>query len=145
MAHRSIRSIIEQKELVTAAESMTVSEAARLMKEKHQGSVLIVEGGKLAGVFTERDALYRVVAEGRDAKTTRLAEVMTRDPKVIHPDKPFPDALQIMREGGFRHVPVVEDGRPVGMISARDALGPELEDFIYELLRLEQAQDVLSG
>lgn len=145
MAHRSIRSIVEQKELVTAPESMTVSEAARLMKEKQQGAVLIVEGGRLAGIFTERDALFRVVAEGRDANTTRLAEVMTRNPKAIHPDKPFPDALQIMREGGFRHVPVVEDGRPVGMISARDALGPELEDFIYELLRQEQAQDVLSG
>jgi signal-transduction protein with cAMP-binding, CBS, and nucleotidyltransferase domain len=50
-----------------------------------------------------------------------------------------------MREGGFRHVPVAESGRPLGMISARDALGPELEDFIYELLRQEQAQDVLSG
>jgi len=145
MAHRSIRSIIEQKELVTAPESMTVSDAARLMKEKQQGAVLIVEEGRLVGIFTERDALFRVVAEGRDANTTRLAEVMTRNPKAIHPNKPFPDALQIMREGGFRHVPVVEDGRPVGMISARDALGPELEDFIYELLRQEQAQDVLSG
>jgi CBS domain-containing protein len=145
MAHRSIRSIIEEKELVTAPGSMTVSEAARLMKEKHQGSVLIVEGEKLAGIFTERDTLFRVIAEGRDPKTTRLAEVMTRNPKTIHPDKPFPDALQIMREGGFRHVPVVEGDKPVGMISARDALGPELEDFIYELLRQEQAQDVFSG
>jgi CBS domain-containing protein len=145
MAHRSIRSIIEDKELVTAPGSMTVAEAARLMKEKQQGSVIIVDGDRLAGIFTERDALFRVVSEGRDANTTRLSEVMTRDPKTIHPDKPFPDALQIMREGGFRHVPVVEAGRPVGMISARDALGPELEDFIYELLRHEQAQDVLSG
>lgn len=145
MAHRSIRSIILEKELVTAPGGMTVAEAARLMKEKHQGSVMIVEDGKLVGIFTERDALYRVISEGRDAKTTRLAEVMTRNPKTIHPDKPFPDALQIMREGGFRHVPVVEGGRPLGMISARDALGPELEDFIYELLRHEQAQDVLSG
>jgi CBS domain-containing protein len=145
MAHRSIRSIIEDKELVTAPGSMTVAEAARLMKEKHQGSVIIVDGDKLAGVFTERDALFRVISEGRDAKTTCLSEVMTRDPRTIHPDKPFSDALQIMREGGFRHVPVVEGGRPVGMISARDALGPELEDFIYELLRHEQAQDVLSG
>ena len=63
---------------------------------------------------------------------------MTRNPQTIHPDKAFPDALHLMHEGGFRHVPVVEDGRPVGVISARDALGPELEDFIYELLRQEQ-------
>ena len=144
-AHRPIRSIIGEEGLVTATVSMPLADAARLMKEKHQGSVMIVKDCKLAGIFTERAALFRVVAEGRDTKATRLAEVMTRNPRTIHPDKPFPDALQIMREGGFRHVPVVEGGRPLGMISARDALGPELEDFIYELLRQEQAQDVLSG
>ncbi|OGA25080.1 MAG: inosine-5-monophosphate dehydrogenase [Betaproteobacteria bacterium RIFCSPLOWO2_02_FULL_67_26] len=145
MAHRSIRSIIEQQAVITAPESMTVTAAACLMKDKQVGAILIMDEGRLVGIFTERDALFRVVAEGRDARTARLSEVMTRNPRTIHPDKPFPDALHLMHEGGFRHVPVVEDGRPVGMISARDALGPELEDFIYELLRQEQAQDVLSG
>ena len=145
MAQRSIRSIIEQREVIAAPESMTVSEAARLMREKKAGAMLIVDESGLAGIFTERDALFRVVAEGRDAKTTRLAEVMTRNPRTIHPDRPFPEALQIMHDGGFRNVPVVENGRPVGVISASDALGPELKDFIYELLRQEQAQDILSG
>lgn len=145
MPHRSIRTIIEQQEVVTAPGNTTVGEAARLMSEKQVGAVMVVEEGKLVGVFTERDALFRVVAECRDAKTTRLAEVMTRNPRTIHPDKPFSDALHVMYEGGFRHVPVVEDGRPIGMVSAGDALGPELEDFVYELLRLEQAQDVFSG
>jgi len=145
MPHRSIREIIAQQEVVTAAGGTTVSDAARLMRQKQVGAVMVVEQDKLAGVFTERDALFRVLAEGRDAHSTRLAEVMTPNPQTIHPDKPFSEALHIMHEGGFRHVPVVEDGRPVGMVSARDALGPELEDFIYELLRQEQAQDVLSG
>lgn len=145
MSHRSIRSIIEGQELVTAPESATVADAARLMREKRVGAVMVVEEGKLAGVFTERDALFRVVAESRNVETTRLSEVMTRKPQTVSPDKTFSDALHIMHEGGFRHVPVVEDGRPVGMISCRDALGPELEDFIYELLRQERAQDVLSG
>lgn len=145
MAHRSIRSIIEQQEVITAPERMTVDAAARLMKGKQVGAILIMDEGRLVGIFTERDALFRIVSEGRDPKTTCLAEVMTRNPRTIHPDKPFPDALHLMHEGGFRHVPVVENGQPVGMISARDALGPELEDFIYELLRQEQAQDVLSG
>jgi CBS domain-containing protein len=144
MAHRTIRMIIEHQELVAAPGSTTVIAAARLMRESHVGAVIVVEDGKLAGVFTERDALFRVIAEGRDVQTTQLAEVMTRDPRTIHPDKPFPDALHVMYEGGFRHVPVVEDGRPVGMISARDALGPELEDFIYELLRRNQAEDILA-
>jgi len=145
MAQRSIRSIVEQQEVITASESMTVSEAAGVMREKKAGAILIVNEGKLAGIFTERDALYRVVAEGRDAKTTRLADVMTRDPRTIHPDKPFAEALQIMHDGGFRNVPVVENGRPVGIVSASDALGPELKDFIFELLRQDQAYDVLPG
>ncbi|MDH3288356.1 MAG: CBS domain-containing protein [Betaproteobacteria bacterium] len=145
MSQRSIRSIIEHQELVTSSGGSTVAEAARLMREKAVGAVMVLEEGKLAGVFTERDALFRVVAESRDAQATRLSEVMTRDPQTVHPDRAFTDALHIMHEGAFRHVPVVEDGRPIAMISARDALGPELEDFIYELLRQEQAQDVLSG
>lgn len=144
MAHRTIRMIIEQQEVVSAPGSATVSEAARLMKQKQVGAVMVVEEGKLVGIFTERDALYRVVAECRDPKATRLAEVMTGNPQTIHPDKPFPDALHIMHEAGFRHVPVVEDGRPIGMVSARDALGPELEDFVYAMLRQEQYQDVLA-
>ena len=145
MAHRTIRSIIEQQEVITAPETMTVGAAARLMKDKQVGAILIMDEGRLAGIFTERDALFRVVSEDRDAKTTCLSEVMTRNPRTIHPDKPFPDALHLMHEGGFRHVPVVENDRPVGMVSTSDALGPELEDFVYELLRQEQAQDVLSG
>ncbi|OGA50755.1 MAG: inosine-5-monophosphate dehydrogenase [Betaproteobacteria bacterium RIFCSPLOWO2_12_FULL_62_13] len=141
---RSIRMIIEQQEIVSSPAKTTVSEAARLMKKTGVGAVMVVEDGKLVGVFTERDALFRVIAEGRDVQTTRLVDVMTRDPQTIHPDKPFAHALHIMYEGGFRHVPVVEDGRPIGMISTRDALGPELEDFVYELLRQEQVDDILS-
>ena len=144
MTHRTIRMIIEQQHLITAPGSTTVIAAARLMKENQVGAVMVVDDGKLAGVFTERDALFRVIAEGRDVQTAQLTDVMTRNPQTIHPDKPFPDALHVMYEGGFRHVPVVEDGRPVGMISARDALGPELEDFIYELLRQNQAEDILA-
>lgn len=136
--------IIEQREVASSPGAITVSEAARLMREKRAGAVAVVEEGKLIGIFTERDALFRIVAEGRDPQTVRLAEVMTRDPQTIHPDKPFADALHIMYEGGFRHVPVVEDGRPIGIISARDALGPELEDFVYELLRQEQGRDILA-
>lgn len=141
---RTIRAIIEDQDPVTAPATITVSEAARLMKERGVGAAMVVEEGKLVGLFTERDALYRVVAQALDPNATRIADVMTRDPRTIDPDKPFAHALHIMHEGGFRHVPVVEDGRPVGMVSARDALGPELEDFVYELLRREQAQDILA-
>jgi CBS domain-containing protein len=145
MAQRSIRSIVEQREVITALDSLTVSEAAKVMRENRAGAIVIVNENGLAGIFTERDALFRVVAEGRDPKATRLTDVMTRDPRTIHPDRPFSEALQVMHDGGFRNVPVVENGRPVGILSVSDALGPELKDFVYELLRQEQADDVLPG
>ena len=138
----TIRSIIEDQEPLTAPATMTVGEAARLMKKSRFGAVMVVENGRLAGIFTERDALFRVVAEGRDAAVVRLAEVMTRDPQTIDPDRPLVDALHLMHASGFRHVPVVEDGRPVGMVSARDALGEELENFVYEMVRQKQLKDV---
>ena len=144
MTDRLIRKIIEDQEIVTAPADMTVSEAALLMREKHIGAVIVVKNDQLAGIFTERDALFRVVAEGRDGKTTHLADVMTRNPQTVRPDQPFSVALQMMYGGKFRHVPVVEDGRPVGIISARDALGPELEAFVYELLRQEQVENILA-
>ena len=144
MSHRTIRMIIAEQEPVTAPATMTVSEAARLMREHRVGAIMVVQEGALAGIFTERDALIRVLAEERDVRTTRLADVMTRDPKTIHPDRSFAEALQMMYGGSFRHVPVVEDGRPVGMVSARDALGPELESFVYEMLRQEQIGEILA-
>jgi CBS domain-containing protein len=144
MSHRTIRTIIEEQDPVTAPAKMTVSEAARLMRERRVGAIMVVQDGALAGIFTERDALIRVLAEERDVRTTRLEDVMTRNPQTIHPDRSFAEALQMMYGGSFRHVPVVEDGRPVGMVSARDALGPELEAFVYEMLRQEQINEVLA-
>jgi len=139
----TIRMLIEDQEPLTAPAKMTVGEAARLMKRSKFGAVMVVENGKLVGIFTERDALFRVIAEGHDAQIIRLANVMTRNPQTIHPDRPFADALQLMHASGFRHVPVVEDGRPIGMVSARDALGEELENFVYELVRQKQIKDVV--
>lgn len=144
MAIRSLRSLVEGQTPITVAKSVTVAEAARTMKQHNIGALLVVDGQRLCGIFTERDALFRVVAEGRDGKTTRLSEVMTRNPQTVKPDQPFSVALQMMYGGKFRHVPVVEDGRPVGIISARDALGPELEAFVYELLRQEQVENILA-
>ena len=142
---RTVRDIIKQQQPVTAPADMVVREAAQLMKARRIGAIMVVENGVLAGIFTERDALNRVVAESRDASTTTLAEVMTRNPQSISPDVSFNAALQLMHDGRFRHVPVVEaNQRPLGMISVRDAMGPELEAFVYEMLRQEQVSEVLA-
>jgi CBS domain-containing protein len=113
------------------------------MKRSQVGAIIVVERGRLAGIFTERDALFRVIAEGRDPQATRLADVMTRDPQTIAPDKPLGHALHMMYEGRFRHVPVVEHGKPLGIVSARDALGPELLEFEAELVKREHIREIL--
>jgi CBS domain-containing protein len=144
MSQRPIRSLIAGRTILTAAPATTVAEAANLMKSKAVGAVMVVaEDGRLAGIFTERDALFRVIAEGRDPSSTPLVEVMTRDPRTIGPDRPFAHALLLMYDGGFRHVPVVEHGRPIGMVSARDALGPELQEFDSEIERRARIQEIL--
>ena len=144
MAERTIRDMIEGQELLTAPAGMMVAEAARLMKQRNVGAMMVVDGGKLVGMFTERDGLFRVVAAGLDGKTTPLSAVMTTNPRTVQPDRSFAQALSIMHEGRFRHLPVMEDGRPIGMISVRDAFGPELEAFVYELLRQEQVSQILA-
>ena len=143
MSHRPIKSIIENRKVVTAQSNFTVSHAARLMREHKIGALLVCEQGRLVGVFTERDALFRVTAEDREAQSTMLADVMTRDPQTIGPDKPLGHALHMMYEGGFRHVPVVENGQPIGMISARDAFGPELKEFVAEVDQREHIAEIL--
>ena len=141
---RTVRDVIKQQQPVTAPATMSVQDAAKVMKERRIGAMMVVEGGVLVGVFTERDALNRVVAEGRDAQRTSLADVMTSNPQTVSPDASFNAALELMHQGRFRHVPVVESGVPIGMISVRDAMGPELESFVYEMLRQEQMSQVLA-
>ncbi|MBX3663854.1 MAG: CBS domain-containing protein [Burkholderiales bacterium] len=144
MAERTIRDIIKGQELLTAPSTMSVAEAARLMKQRNVGAMMVVDEGRLVGMFTERDALFRVLAADLDGGSTPLAQVMTRNPRTISPERSFAHALGFMHEGRFRHLPVVEDGRPVGMISVRDAMGSELEAFVYELLRQEQVSQILA-
>jgi CBS domain-containing protein len=144
MAERTIRQIIDGQEPVTAPSRMTVSEAARLMKHRNIGALMVVEEDRLVGMFTERDALFRVLAAGLDAAETQLSDVMTANPQTISAASGFTVALQMMHDGRYRHLPVVEDGRVIGIVSVRDALGPELEAFVYEMLREEQIQEVLA-
>jgi CBS domain-containing protein len=130
---RPVRAIIEDQKPVTASPDTTVRAAAELMKRYHVCALLVVERDRLAGIFTERDALFRVVAEKRDPDSTRLQDVMTCNPCTISPDRPFGHALHLMYEGEFRHVPVIENGRALGIVSSRDALGPELQQFARDL------------
>ena len=135
MFGQKIGSLIERKKLLTAPPDTTVSMAAKLMAGRKVGAVMVVADQKLVGIFTERDAVNRVIAQDRDVQTTPLAEVMTADPVTVSPDKSFGYALLVMHENGFRHLPVMEDGKLVGIVSARNALDPDLEEFVSEAQR----------
>lgn len=144
MTARTIRDILENQGFVTVQSEMPVSEVAALMKARGIGAISVLDGPALVGIFTERDALFRVAAEGLDPKSTAVATVMTRNPTTISADKPFTDALEVMHEGQFRHVPVLDNGELIGMVSSRDAMGPELEQFMYAKILEEQTRDVLA-
>ena len=133
MPIRSLRSIVARRPPIVAPSITTVVDAARLMKQQNVGALLVVDHTRLIGIFTERDALFRLLAEGRDPHTTRLAEVMNAQPQTNHPDEPFVRALRMMHEGKFRHLPVVEFERPVGVVSVRDALDEDLYELRIEL------------
>ena len=130
-----VKSVMERKKRLVAPPETTVAKAAKLMAQKNVGAVMVVEEKRLVGIFTERDAVFRVIAEGRDVATTRIREVMTPSPITVGPDEIFGRALLIMHDNGFRHVPVVENGEPIGIVSSRSALDPEMEEFTAETQR----------
>lgn len=136
-----VREIMDPRKLLTAGSETTVREAAGLMAERGVGAILIVQDGNLVGIFTERDIVFRVVARGLETASTRLRDVMTPDPKTIAPDKPYGVAMLTMHENGFRHLPVVEKNVPVGIVSSRSALDPDLEEFVSEARRRQHLQE----
>jgi CBS domain-containing protein len=135
MFSEPIKNVMERNKLVSAPPDTSVEAAARLMAERKVGAVLVVENKRLVGIITERDVVFRVVAADRNPRATRVAEVMTRDPKTLTPDETFGYAMLLMHENGFRHLPVVDRGEPIGVVSARSALDPELEEFEAEAQR----------
>ena len=132
-----IKDLMEQRKFLTAPPATSVRDAARLMAAANAGAVMVVDSERLVGIFTERDVVFRVIAEGRDAGVTRLSDVMTPAPKTLGPDKSYGHALLLMQENGFRHVPVLENGRPIGIVSSRNAMDPDLEEFVWEERRRE--------
>lgn len=123
---RHIAEIIEGRPLIHADQSETVRDVARKMSDKNVGAVAVLSSGKLVGVFSERDLMKRVVAEGLNPEKTFVESVMTRDILVAKPLDDLDDALQKMHSIGCRHLPVVDGGNLVGMISLRDLL--EIDD-----------------
>ena len=120
--------IVRNRDPVTFPPSATVRDACRSMREYRVGAVLVTEGDhRLVGIFTARDAVHRVLAEGRSAARTKLAEVVTRDPDTMPPGRTAIEALRLMEDRRYRHVPIVDGGRVVGIVSRFDFSGIELD------------------
>lgn len=132
MFSQPIKSVMEKRKLLMAPPDTTVRQAAAMMSKNHVGAVLVVDDEHLLGIFTERDAVFRVLARNLDPDQTCIKDVMTSSPKTISPEKTFGHAMLVMHENGFRHLPVIDDGKPVGIVSSRNALDPSLEEFVAE-------------
>jgi CBS domain-containing protein len=109
---------IMSRSLLTVEPSMALTEAARQMDGRRVGAVLVFSGGRLAGILTERDILRAVAAGNIDSAS--VGDWMTRDPETVEPSERTGQAAAIMIHGGFRHLPVLDGGDPVGIISIRD-------------------------
>jgi CBS domain-containing protein len=135
MFEQPLREVMDKTKLLLALPSMLVIDAVRAMARADTSAVVVIDDGRVIGIFTESDAVLRVMVRGADPTVTCLADVMTPAPRALSPDKPFGLALALMHKHGFRHVPVVTDGKPVGIVSARSALDPDMEDFVAESRR----------
>ena len=115
---------VMNRDLITVDPATTVAEAATVMGGKHVGSALVMEDGRLSGIFTERD-IVRALGEHFDAAGHPVSHWMTTNPKTVGSDAPTEQALEMMLSGGFRHLPVVDGDQVVGMLSLRDVAGSD--------------------
>jgi CBS domain-containing protein len=120
--------LIKNQETYQADLSNTVLETVRAMVEHNIGAVPVIHNGELVGIFSERDLMRRVVAEGRDPRSTCVAEVMTEDPLTVSTSEDLGNCMALMRRHGFRHLPVCHEGQLLGMVSLRDILLHDLDE-----------------
>jgi CBS domain-containing protein len=125
---RKLEDLVRSQDPLVLNSSSTVMEAARQMRDRNVGAVLIADADeRLVGIFTGRDAVSRVLADGKDPAATLLADVMTPEPDTMTPHHRAIDALRLMEDARCRHLPVVQDGRIAGIVSRGDFRGVELD------------------
>jgi CBS domain-containing protein len=128
MTQRTLSRIVLHQRPLTLPPDTTVKDACRAMRDRRVGAVLVTEGpGRLVGIFTGRDAVARVLAEDRAAGRTVLSDVMTRSPNTMPRGTTAIEALRLMQDGGFRHIPVMDGDTVVGVVSRGDFRGMELD------------------
>ncbi len=126
MANRAMSEIIRRQDPVMLPVSATVQTACRMMRDRHIGAIMVSDStGGLVGLFTGRDAVSRVLAEALDPATTTLEAVMTEHPDTLRPSQHAIEALRMMQDGGYRHLPILQGDEVVGIVSHGDFTGSE--------------------
>jgi CBS domain-containing protein len=128
-----VKDVLAYRELYSVEPHLTVAEVAHRMAELHVGAILVMDGGTLKGIFSERDFLVRVVVGGRDPNATAVSEVMTTNVITIDAAVGMEEAMETMRVHNCRHLPVTDDGRVVAFLSMRDLMNFALEQKTEEL------------
>jgi len=145
MTERTVFQSMSQRHVVSLPPHASVWEAACVMTKANCGSVLILEaGGAMVGILTERDLMTRVLAKALNPQTTKVSEVMTHDPQSVGPDTKVSEAVLIMIERGFRHLPIVTPAAKIlGVFSVRDALPREIGAAVSLAEFNDQVNDAL--
>jgi CBS domain-containing protein len=133
MIRKIVPDVIHDQVLAYISPADTARTAAKLMRERKVAAVLVMEGERLVGIITERDMTSRVVAAGRDPDATKCREIMTANPDTLSPLDTAVDAINMMRSRNYRHLPVVDGVKVVGMVSVRD---------LYAVYNTELQQDL---
>jgi CBS domain-containing protein len=118
----TLRDLVKDRKIYSIDAGLSVLEAARFMMENNIGALPVIRDGELAGIFSERDVMNRVVAAGRQPAYTAVSEVMTANPRAVNLDESIEECLFIMHEFGFRHLPIVDGKELKGLVSLRDVV-----------------------
>ncbi len=144
MSERTVFQSMAQRHVLSVASKATIYDAACVMTRANVGGILVIDNDKLLGIITERDLMTKVLAKAMDPAVTTVAEVMTPNPTTVAPNLKVTDAVVMMIERGFRHLPVINDaGKILGVFSARDALPREINTAVEITEFHEQVNDAL--
>lgn len=141
----TIRQLLKDRETYTVDGSQSVLDVAKFMVERNIGAVPVLERGRLVGIFSERDIMKRVLAEGRDPKKLKVSEVMTGDPLTVTADESFENCMLLMKKHGFRHLPIIDGQKLAGLLSLRDLLLHEVDEKDGEMRMMRAYMHAMPG
>jgi CBS domain-containing protein len=124
----TIRQLLKDRQTYTVEGQQSVLDVAKFMVERKIGAVPVLDGGKLVGIFSERDIMKRVLVEGKDPKKAKVSDVMTPNPLVVTADESFDNCMILMKQHGFRHLPILDGAKLLGLVSLRDLLLHEVDE-----------------